>query len=724
MERADFTFEAGGLGPGDWSVVRFRGSEGVSTLFRFDIELASPDPAIDLDAVVGQAGTLTIVTGAGPRHVHGIVSRIEVASAGRATTRYAARLVPRLWTLGLRRQSRIYQDRATPKILSEALEGAGIPANGYSLRLKRSYSPRRYCVQYRETDLDFIRRLMEEEGIVFFFEHDGKGHVLVIADHNEKFPAIEGEATVAYVEGETGLFGEDEVTDLRLARGPRPGAYAHRDHDFRKPALALEAKKAAGIEEAFEVYEFPAAVPDVGIAEEIARVRLEAERADRVVGAGEGNCRRFAAGARFTLEGHPDGSIDGEYLLAQVHHWGSQQQAAGADVAVGQALVPYRNAFECLPADVPVRPRRATPLPRVEGPQTAIVTGPPGEEIHVDEYGRVKIRFLWDRRDPTDATSSCWVRVAQPSGAPGWGSVFLPRIGTEVVVDFLEGDPNRPIVVGRLYNGENPPPYALPSEKTVSGIKTITSPGGGGFNELRMDDTAGAQLVNVHAQKDMNVAVANNKTQRVGGSERITVGASRSRTVGGSETIQIGGNRDTSVYGRTELEVGGSQTISIGGMQSNVWVLGKEETVTGNVDETVGGARISTVVGSYSESIDGSAQETVGAVKLAMVKGSLSRNVGAVDIVTTGARVLKATGSLIATCAGRIAYAIGGIFNVKAGGDFTVSGKTVTVQAGVIKLKGGGSNTDLLGGPVKIKGSEFDVDASKVAVKGSTVKVN
>jgi type VI secretion system secreted protein VgrG len=722
-ERADFRFEAGGIGPDTWRVVRFHGTEAISRPFRFDVELDASDAEIDFDSVVGQPAALSIALGQGERTVRGVVSRIELLHVGPSGVRYAARLVPRVWTLSLRRQSRIFPERTTSEILAEVLETAGIPGDAFRVEPKRTFAARHFTVQYRETDLDFLSRLAEEEGIFFFFDHSGETDAIVLADRNDKFPAIAGDAAVPLREGGTGLGREEEIDAFWFGQSARPGAVAVRDFDFKKPALSLEAVRAGNAEAAFEVYEYPGAFPDLEIGAEVAEIRLQEARVQRELGGGRSRCQRFFAGGVFELEGHANPALDRKYVLTRVHHWGSQPQAASADASGAGLPATYRNEFECIPFDVPFRPRRATPRPRIEGPQTATVTGPAGEEIHADAFGRVTVRFPWDRRDVGDDTSSHWVRVSQGSGGAGWGTLFLPRVGTEVVVEFLDGDPNRPVITGRVFNGEFPPPFPLPDKKTVSGIRTATSPGGGGFNELSFDDTSGAMLVHMQAQKDLNIDVVNNKDQTVGADERLSVGSTRGRSVGGSETVTIDGNQAQLILAGTTLKVKGSQSITIDGSQIALWGLGKSEDVTGNWSEKVGALRLAAITGSLSLEVAGSINETIAALKLTTMSKDYSRDVGAVDTVTVAARKLNVKGGF-ATSAAAIAYTIGGLFKLKAGADLAVKGKSITVTAATIDLKGGGSSVKLGGGPIVMKGSKFVAGDGSITIKGSTAKVN
>ncbi len=725
--RADFTFEGGGLGPPDLEVVRFDGNEGVSELFRFDVEMVSRDPDVDIDAMLGANAVLTLSLPEGERKIHGIVSRFELTGMGRQLAHYSARLVPKVWTLSLRRQSRIFQGKNTPEIIADVLDGAGIPLDFYKTDFSRTYKSRNFCVQYRETDLDFLMRLLEEDGIFTFFEQTEDSHILMMGDHPGAHPEISGAATVPLREAGTGMAAGEEIVSFQYAQRLRPGKATLRDWDYKKPKLSLEAEESAESETQYEWYDYPGGFPNRSIGGEVALLRLQEERAERARGAGEGNCRRFTAGHRFTLEDHPNDLLDGEYLITRVQHWGSQPQAASDDATRTAAAPAYRNSFECIPSMVPFRPARVTPIPLVAGPQTAIVTGADSEEIHTDEFACVKVRFHWDRSGITDDGSSCWLRVGQGWGGAGWGMMFLPRVGQEVVVEFLEGDPNRPVVTGRVYNGENPPPHGLPASKTVSTLKSVSTPGSGGVNEVKFDDAAGSQLVAIHAEKDKNIQVANNRKKIVNSFEQDRVGGSRSRIVGADETIDIGTDREETILGGETIQVLGSQTIEVGSLQ-NVIVFGSRgESVGGSSVEKVGALKLTTVgLGSYTRSVGGDATETVGAANIATVKGSNSRNVGSDEsVIATAAKVVMTKGDFLMSIGGTLTQMIGGLIYGKVDGDVQISAPTVTFVAAVIQLKGGGSTVKMSGGPISIKGSKFVVDASSaVKIQGGATKVN
>ncbi len=581
----DFTFSAGKLDADDLRVLRFSGSEGLSQYFDFELELGSFETDVDPESVVGEPGRLTIHTPHGDRVVDGIVSRWEEVGHGRKATYYNARLVPKVWTLALIRQSRIFQKMSTPDILKKVLNDSGIPANAFKLSLKGSYDPRTYCVQYRETDLDFIGRLMEEEGMFFFFEHtEDRGHVMIVGDSPDVHPEFPEDPIVRFREADSGMLGEEQVKHFRYARVLRSGAVALKEFDFKKPSLALKAalKGSSDKEAAFEYYDYPGEYHAQGLGDRLAKIRREEERAESYLGIGEADCRRFVSGYRFTMEEHPNEALNQEYLVVRVHHEGEQPHAGvGGDTGGADKPIVYRAMFDCIPYKTPFRPARITPRPRIDGPQTAVVTGPPGEEIHCDEHGRVKVKFHWDRADTKGDKTSCWIRVSQAWGGAGYGAVIIPRIGQEVIVEFLEGDPDRPLITGRVYNGASPLPYELPADKTMTALKSNSSPGGDGANELRFEDKKGKEQFLIQAEKDLEVYVKNDAREWIGRDDHTTVARDRLAKIERDDHLLVDRDDLADVTRDQSLKVGGKQMIEISGTRTL--------KVGGDVHESSGG---------------------------------------------------------------------------------------------------------------------------------------
>ncbi len=574
-------------GPDALMLVTFQGHEAISELFHLRLELVSQEATVEFDKLLGQKITVEWDIGHDePRYFNGIVSRVSQAERTVAFTRYSMEVVPQLWLLTRRARSRIFQHLTVPDILRKVLEGFDV-----RYELTGRFEQRDYCAQYRETDFQFLSRLMEEEGIFYFFEHSADGHKLVVADSPPSHPDLPADSTVIYEEIGGGTREEERVSNWEKTQELRSGKYTLWDHCFELPGKHLEASKTImesvqinrtthklriGGNDQLELYDYPGGYaqrfdgvsPGGGDnASDIQKIfqdntrtveiRMQAEGAPSLIVQGGGDVQEFAAGYTFNLTRHF--SDDGKYVLTSVDHFARQPLASEQQAEEGWR---YENRFTAMPYAVPFRPRRITPVPTVHGTQTATVVGPSGEEIYTDKYGRIRVQFHWDREGSNDVNSSCWVRVATPWAGKQWGMVHIPRIGQEVVVDFLEGDPDRPIVIGSVYNAEQMPPYALPDNRTQSGIKSRSSKGGGAdnFNEIRLEDKKGQEQVFVHAEKDMLTEVENDETR--------TVGHDRTTTIKRHETKEVTeGNETTTIKkGDRTLEVTqGKQTHTING---------------------------------------------------------------------------------------------------------------------------------------------------------------
>ena len=589
-EEKDFKFSTKKFDAEEVRVLRYTATEGISQCFTYDLELEIYEIDVAFDDIIGEPGTLDIHTAHGQRLVHGIIARWEETGRNKAVTYYSVRLVPRVWTLTLKRQSRIFQQMSTPDILKKVLEEAGLSSDMFRLSLQGKYAERKYCVQYRESDFDFINRLMEEEGIFFFFEHTDDQEVLVLGDVPEVHGELPEDPILRYREGEAGMLSEETITQFRYARTLRTGAVALKEFDFLKPSLKLqsEQKHKSDKEKKFESYDYPGEFHVPSLGDQLAKVRLEEERAESYLGVGETDCRRMESGWKFTMEDHPRDEMNGPYVVLRVRHIGQQPHAGAGAGEGGENKKVYHAIFECIPFAVPFRPPRLTPRPHIDGPQTAMVVGPQNEEIHCDEHGRVKVKFHWDRLGAADDKASCWIRVTQSWGGEGYGSMIIPRVGQEVVVEFLEGDPDRPLVTGRVYNGTSVPPYALPANKTITTMKSTSSPGGGGANEIAFEDKKGSEKFFLQAEKDHHLNVKNDAYESVGHDEHITI-ARDSITAVGRDVHEL--------IERDELvDVGRDQSVNIGGKQMEHVAGTRTMKVAGDVHETFG-ANISTDVG-------------------------------------------------------------------------------------------------------------------------------
>jgi type VI secretion system secreted protein VgrG len=517
-----YTFENEAYGPDLLGVVSFNGTEQMSVPFEYDIDLAVKEE-LDYDKLIGKQALLSIPEAGGSRLVHGIVNEIEYLQQGNVFYRYRISFVPRLWLLSLGDDRRIFQQMTIPEIIEQVLKDAGFTTDQYRFIVNRDYKPRQYCVQYGESDLIFISRLMEENGLFYYFEHKKDDHVLVMGDHPGANVSIPDPNTISYREPTGTVDTEECIEEFSLARAIREGKIVLNDFNFKKPALDLKSPENAEVDKELEVYEFPGEYEEGAEGKALAKIRLEELQVPRKVAAGRCSSFRLIPGYRFTLDEHPQSALNQEYLITTVTNSGYQPQTLEEEAGgSGEGAVP-ESGFHAIPASVPFRAPRQTGRTRMPGVQTAIVVGPDGEEIYTDEYGRIKVQFHWDRQGQKNEKSSCWIRVSQTWASTGWGSMVIPRIGQEVIVDFIEGDPDRPIVTGCVYNGANPLPYPLPAEKTKTTIKTSSSKGGDGFNEIRFEDKKGEEQIFIHAEKNHDIRVKADQFETIGNNAHFNV---------------------------------------------------------------------------------------------------------------------------------------------------------------------------------------------------------
>lgn len=592
-----FGFEVKNL-DAELRVAAFRGEETMSQLFKFELDLVSDDPEIDFAGVVNQPAVITIEGQDETRYIHGVVHRFEQGEQGHRFTHYHAWLVPKLWWLDNRRDCRIFQDKNVQDIIDEVLKGAGLTQEDFRFSLDESYPSREYCVQYRETDLAFIERLMEEEGIFYYFEHDDQKHTLVMGDSSSAYGVIPGNDTVPFIPATGAVSDEEHITKFRYAEGVSPGEVVLRDFNFKKPGTNLEVTEDADQYSELSVYDYPGEYEEPDRGKTVKQIRMEELVAQRKRASGTTGCPRLIPGHKFTLDKHARSSFNQGYLIVTLVHEGKEPQALEEEG--GNAGASYSNNFNCIPIDVVYRPGRKALKPLMEGPQTAIVVGPNGEEIYTDEFGRIKVKFHWDRLGKGDENSSCWIRVSQAWAGAGWGTLLIPRIGHEVIVDFLEGDPDRPIITGRVYHGTNRPPYKLPDEKTKSTLKSNSSKGGGGFNEIRLEDKKDSEEIYIHAQKDMTEEIGNDHSCSVGNDHACDVGNDRSVTVGSNDSLSVGGDRSVTVSGSLGKTIGNKEDRTIGSNSTLTVGGNKDDTIGGNLTQTIGGAMNITAAGGVT----------------------------------------------------------------------------------------------------------------------------
>jgi type VI secretion system secreted protein VgrG len=600
------------LGPDAFILVGLAGREAISQMFYFELKTAWVDQSklVAFDQLLGKKVTVEIsfADGENKRYINGMVSRVTQGDRDEVFTYYALEVVPELWLLDRKQCSRTFQHMNVPDILRQLFTGMDV-----DYKTQGTYEPREYCVQYRETDLAFASRLMEEEGIYYFFKHTSSGHQMVLADTPQSHPALPYLPTAVWEEKAHDSMEEDRVFAWSKGQEIRSGKFTAWDYTFEMPTKNLEADKTimdtvtvgtvshklkVANNDSLELYEYPGGYASRfdGISKsggeqpaELQKIftdnartvgiRMQAEALSSLLIRGRAVHAGFTAGHTFDLTKHY--SDDGTYVVTSVQH-DAEQPVSAADA---EEEFKYTNGFTCIPSALPFRPPRVTPVPSVRGVQTATVVGPSGEEIFPDKYGRVKVQFHWDRVGTDDVNSSCWVRVATFWAGQQWGAVHIPRIGQEVIVDFLEGDVNQPIVVGSVYNADLMPPWTLPDNKTISGVKSRSSPNGGAdnFNMLSFEDKMGSELVSFQAEKDLTSLVKNDESREVRHDRVTKIKNDETQTVEhGNEKIEVTEGNQSITLGQgnqsTEIKIGNQSTKLGQGNQTTKVDVGKIET--------------------------------------------------------------------------------------------------------------------------------------------------
>ncbi|MDL1968307.1 MAG: type VI secretion system tip protein VgrG [Deltaproteobacteria bacterium] len=667
----------------------FKGIEDISGLFSFELNLLSENHNIKFEDIIGKNVTVSIILADGDkRFFNGIISRFSQVKGraedgkGSYVSHYTATMVPWLWLLKRTADSRIFQKLSVPDIVEKIFTEKGFL--DYKLLLNDSYEKRDYCVQYRETDFNFISRLLEEEGICYFFEHEEKKHTLILADASDKFKPCPKQESARYQISAGGWIEEDVITSMEKMQEIRPAKYTINDFNFEIPGTDMKAdvstKQMLGPGER-EIYDYPGLYTKKAQGEHLTTIRMEEEETKITTITGSGDCRAFTSGYRFNLSDYYREDMDKkDYVLIHIEHEVNEvADYSGASIENMGSESPYINHFKCIPYDVPYRPSRDTAKPVVRGTQTAIVVGPAGEEIYPDEYGRVKVQFHWDREGTNDENSSCWIRVSQVWAGAGWGVMHIPRIDQEVIVDFLEGDPDRPIITGRVYHGINTPPYPLPDEKTKSTIKSDSSPEGGGSNEIRFEDKKEEEEIYLHGQKDWTIAIENDKNQTVGHDETLSVENNRTKDVGVDQSETIGENKTISVGKDHSETIGGNKTISVEKDHSETISKNATISVGDNLDTTVGKDMSTDVSDNWSTNAGKNGSVQIGESLDIVVDKKL--NIQASDTITISSdkEIIFQTGSATMTMKedGNIVVK-GGKTVIKALNDLIMKGSKIT----------------------------------------------
>ncbi|HHQ4761192.1 TPA: type VI secretion system tip protein TssI/VgrG [Aeromonas veronii] len=607
-----FTVKVGALPESTFVVASFQLDEGLNRPFNLQLELASSQPDVDFGAVLDQPCELMVwYNGALQRRVCGVVSEFAQGDSGFRRTRYSIEVKPALWRLGLRQNSRMFQAQKPDEILSILLQEHGI--TDYAFALKNEHAQREYCVQYRETDLDFVNRLAAEEGLFYFHEFEAGKHRIVFADDAA---ALAAGPSLFFNLGNRSLEQGPYVRQFHYRESVRPSDVELKDYSFKTPAYGLSHKKqGAELEhqrDTYQHFDYPGRYKLDPSGKAFAQHRLDALRNDAVAGSGKSNSAALLPGQHFSLTEHPNGSLNTDWQIVHIRHTGEQPQALEEEGGSGPTV--YHNEFGVVKASTTWRARVGSPeapyKPMVDGPQIAIVVGPEGEEIYCDEHGRVKLQFPWDRYGSSNDQSSCWVRVSQGWAGGQYGMMAIPRIGHEVIVSFLEGDPDQPIVTGRTYHATNRPPYELPANKTRTVLRTETHKGEG-FNELRFEDQAGQEEIYIHGQKDLNVLIENDAAWHIKHDQHTDIDNERVTRIKANDHLTIEGEKRDHIKTDYSLTVDASMHQKLG--QSWLTQAGQEVHVKAGAKVVLeAGSEITVKVGGCFIKVDGGGVTLVG----------------------------------------------------------------------------------------------------------------
>jgi type VI secretion system secreted protein VgrG len=693
-------------------LVSMTGTEKLGRLPTYQVEVASTDFSIPFTEIIGKRVTIWIeMSDDTPRYWNGFVSRFVYTGMGEdGLAHYHMTVVPWFWLLTRTADCRIFQDLSIPDIVKQIFRDAG--QTDFEDRLTGEYVPWNYCVQYRETDFAFVSRLMEQEGMYYYFEHTEDGHTLVMCDDASAHGPHPTADELPYRPPGKGRAGEEFISQLGVGQVLQSGKVELREFDFKKPSAGLMSniEMDLGHDEAtWEIYDFPGEYVgpegDRESGSQYATLRLQEQHAEQEVVDAHTNSRGLACGYLLTVsEYDPRPDQEREYLVISANY----RLIAGAYTSGGReggGEAKYSCSFQGIDNQRPFRPARLTPKPVIQGPQSAIVVGPGGEEIFTDEFGRIKVQFHWDREGEMNEDSSCWMRVSQPWAGKGWGGVSIPRIGQEVLITFMEGDPDCPIVTGRVYNQEAMPPYELPAGAVQSGLKSNTTKGGGGYNEYVMDDTAGAELIRIHGQFDRDMTIENDNREHILNDESIDVSNNRTKQIGNDETNNWGNDRTNTVGHDFTETVANNETLTVGADRTRN--VGKNESIT------VALTRAVTVGINDAKTIGATQEVTVGAMREVSVGVNLGTNVGKdEDRDVGGSRSTK----------------IGKDEDLKIEKKYVVdAGDEITIKTGKASLvmKKNGDIT-LKGKNIVLKGSgKIQAKASKdMILKGSKIKAN
>jgi type VI secretion system secreted protein VgrG len=714
------------LGDGVLLFYRMNAREELGRLSEFEIDVLSKRGDINLDDILAKNVTVKLeLPERKTRYFNGFVTRFAQTGMHGRYHLYHASVRPWLWFLTRTTNCRIFQELTVPEIIKKVFDQHSIA--DFKQELTATYPKRTYCVQYRESDFNFVSRLMEEEGIYYYFKQVEGQHTMVLSDSYSAHSTFPDYEQIPFIPMErTARIEQECVNDWDFARVVQPGQYVLDDFDFEKPSVDLEvrAKEQRKYELSdYEIFDSPGAYLKTKDGDHYVRTRLDELQTQFELAHARSNARGVCVGSLFKLTGQQRTDQNREYLITSANYELEYTEYEAIENQGAQ----YACNFATLSSRQQFRPQRLTPRPFVQGPQTAIVVGPAGDEIYTDKYGRVKLLFHWDRdgQQKRDENCSCWIRVSHPWAGKGWGSVSIPRIGQEVIVDFLEGDPDQPIITGRVYNAESMPPYGLPAGGVVSGIKSNTHKGSG-YNEISMDDTAGKEKITIHGQYDMNTTVEHDQTTTVHNNRTDVVNVDDSETVGNNQTQKIGVNQKIDIGGSRTETVGTTESITITAHRTEIVNGGETVTVTGGRSHTVNGTQTTTISIAEMHSVGAGRMHNVGAGEVISVGGAQAVNVGAVQAISVGGAQVVNVGALQKVNVGgphKLSAAVitetsKGTFNIKAAA-------TCTIEAPTIVLKAGGSKITMDSGGITIKGAKITIksDGNASMTAGGSIKI-
>jgi type VI secretion system secreted protein VgrG len=635
---------------------RMSGREDLSQLFEYQVDLLSARSDVSLDEIMGKNVTVKLeLPDNSTRFYNGYVTRFtQKGTLGRYYT-YQAVVSPWLWFLTRTSDCRIFSKMTVPKIVEKVLNEHSVVDVKFDL--SGTYREWEYCVQYRETDFNFVARLMEQEGIYFFFKHQDKRHTLVVADSYTAHETTAGYESIPFIpSGRTTRPKQEYVDTWSLEREIMPGRYVMDDFNFETPSVELQAKTQITRKHAhadYEMYDYPGEYELAAQGEHYVRRRLEQVQTQFELFHAQGNPRGLAVGSLFKLTGHTRQDQNREYLVVGAGYKLEYSEYESLEGGGSQ----YSCGFTAMSSSEPFRPPRSTPKPIVHGPQTAIVVGPAGEEIYTDKYGRVKVQFHWDREGKHDENSSCWMRVSHPWAGKGWGAISVPRIGQEVIVDFLEGDPDSPIITGRVYNAETMPPFGMPAGAVVSGIKTNTHKGSG-YNEMSMDDTAGKEKITIHGQYDMNTTIEHDQTNTIHNDQTNTINNNQTSTVKNDKTTTVNNKFTETIKSDATIKIlEGKFSHDVAANTADYHVQGAltekyDATQTTTVKDAI---KVSSTAGPISVSSDAQHIEITAATKITLKVGASSItmdssgkiSVEGLDVTVKGATIVTVKGGIV-----------------------------------------------------------------------------